>query len=100
MEEHGDVGLIALALEDEFPVIAEAGDEADVEAHPAVRDVAGLDEVDDRKEHQGLVGRDAPLGGAGGVEVGQFAEPMSRGFRVQFKDRRSGLRSPTDSGKS
>jgi hypothetical protein len=75
VEGHRNVRLVALAFEHEFPVIAEAGDEADVVFHPAIRDVAGFDQVDDGEQHQRLVRRDAARGGAGGVEVGEFAEP-------------------------
>ena len=60
----------------QFPVIAEAGDQADVVFHPAVRDVAGFDQVDDGEQHQRLVRRDAACLRAGRVEVGEFTEPL------------------------
>ena len=76
VERHGNIRLVALAFEDEFPVIAEAGNEAHVVFHPAVRNIAGFDQVDDGEEHQRLMRRDAALRGAGRVEVGEFAEPV------------------------
>ena len=43
--------------------------------------VVGFDQVDDGEQHQWLVGRDAPRGGAGGVEIGEFTEPeFARGI--------------------
>ena len=68
-----------MAFLNEFPVVAEAGDEADVVADPAVGDVAGFDEVDDCEQHQRLVGRDAADGGAGGLESGEAGEPGRHG---------------------
>jgi hypothetical protein len=48
-----------LALLDQFPVVAKAGDEADIVMDPGVGEVTGFDEVDDREQHQRLVGRNA-----------------------------------------
>ena len=76
--------LVALAFEDEFPVIAEAGDKADVEFHPAVGNVAGFDEIDHGEQHQRLVRGDATLGGAGGIEVGEAAKPGLSGSLQVF----------------
>jgi hypothetical protein len=41
-----------------------------------IGNVAGFDQVDDGEQHQRLVRRDATRGGAGGVEVGEAAEPL------------------------
>ena len=75
VEGHRDVRWVALAVLNELPVVAEAGDEADVVFHPAVGDVTGFDQVDDGEQHQRLVRGDAAELGAGDVEVGEFAEP-------------------------
>ena len=87
VEGHGDVGLVALAFEHEFPVIAEAGDEADIVFHPSIRNVAGFDQVDDSEQQQWFVWRDAARTGSSRVKVGKFAEPVGggslQGIRVQ-----------------
>lgn len=72
-------------------IIAEARDEADIEFHPTVPDVAGFDQVDYGEQHQRLVRGDATRGGAGGVEVGETAEPEGRHKtgRRKTQDRRA-----------
>ena len=75
VERHGYVRLIALAFEDQFPVIAEAGNETDVEFYPAVRDVAGFEQIHDGEQHQRLVRGRAAIRRAGDVEIGEFSEP-------------------------
>ena len=79
VERHWDVRGIALAFLDEFPVVAEAGDQADVVFHRAVGDVTGFDEVDDGEQHQRLVRCDAAGRGAGGLEGGEAGEPGGHG---------------------
>ena len=76
VEGHRDVRRVALAVLDEFPVVAESGNEADVVFHPAVRDVAGFDQVDDGEQHQRLMRRNASGLRAKGVEIGEFAKPV------------------------
>ncbi len=78
---HGDIGIVALALAHEFPVIAEARDESDVVLHPAIGNIAGLDHVDDSEEQERLVRGQAARGRACDVEVGELAEPVLAGRR-------------------
>ncbi len=75
VEGHGDVRLVALAFEDQFPVVTEAVNETDIEFHPAVRDVTGFDQVDDGEKHQRLVRRSTASLCTGDVEIGEFTEP-------------------------
>ncbi len=51
VERHRDVGRVALPILNEFPVVAETGNEADVVFYPAVWDITGLDQVNDREQH-------------------------------------------------
>ncbi len=87
VEGHRDVRRVALAVLDQLPIVAEARNEADVVADPAVRDVAGFDEVDHGEQHQRFVRGDAAGLRTCGVEVGEFSEPMVaeslQVFRVQ-----------------
>jgi len=76
VEGHRDVRRVALAFLDELPVVEESGDEANVVFHPAVRDVAGFDQVDDAEKHQRLVRGRAAIRRAGDVEIGEFTEPV------------------------
>lgn len=66
---HGDIGEVLLSLAHEFPVVAEARDEADIVFHPAVGDVAGFDHVDDGEELERLVRGEAAFRGAGDVQI-------------------------------
>ena len=75
VEWHRNVRRVALAFLDEFPVVAEAGNQANVVFHPAVRDVTGFDQVDDSEQHQRLVRCRATSLRASDVEVGELAEP-------------------------
>lgn len=90
VEGHWDVRRVALAFLNEFPIVAKAGDEPDVVFYPAVRDVTGFDQVNDREEHQRLVRSRTTRRRAGDVEVGEAAEPGIAGGLQVFSFRISG----------
>jgi len=77
VEGHHDLGRVALAVEHEAPVVAEGHDQPRPVVHPALRpDLARLDQVDHREQHQRLVRRRSASFGSRDIEGAETAEPI------------------------
>lgn len=82
VEGHGDVRLVALAFEHQFPVIAESGNQTDVVFHPAVGNLSRFDKINDGEQHQWLVGRNPTGLGAGSIQASQPIKPIGKRFLI------------------
>jgi hypothetical protein len=81
VEGHGDFGTVFPAIDNQVPVIAEAGDEVGIVGHPAVAQDVHFDQIHHAKNHQWLMGSDTKACRFRGIEVGEFAKPVGSEIR-------------------